>query len=103
MSGKPHRHSGKSKDQKQDEEARAKAPASFSPADFEKVGPRSIDGVEASDLPDDGRGNVETNPGKELRRKLPQSTGAIAPRDDVGMRGQPAAANAKDHGGRKNA
>ena len=72
MSGKPHRHSGKSREQKQSEESRTQAPGPFSPVDFEKVGPRSIDGVEASDLPDNGRGPVETNPGKELRRKLPQ-------------------------------
>ena len=101
MSAKPHRHSGLSKEQKQEQKQRQQTPRSFSPSDFEKVGPRSIDGVEASDLPDEGRGPVETNPGKELRRKLPQSTGAIAPGEDVGLRAEPDIADAEDHGHRK--
>ena len=101
MSGKPHRHSGLSKEEKQNEKASKPAPRAFSPSDFEKVGPRSIDGVEASDLPDEGRGPVETNPGKELRRKLPQTTGAIAPGDDVGIRAEPDIADAEDHGHRR--
>jgi hypothetical protein len=101
MSGKAHRHSGSSKDQKQNEQALEATPRPFGPSDFEKVGPRSIDGVEASDLPDGGRGPVETNPGKELRRKLPQKTGAIVPTEDVGIRAEPDIADAEDHGHRK--
>ena len=101
MSGKDHRHLGLSKEQKQDEQPREKMSRPFSPSDFEKVGPRSIDGVEASDLPDKGRGSVETNPGKELRRKLPQTTGAIGTGDDVGIRAEPDVADAQDHGHRK--
>ena len=68
------------------------------PRPFANVGPRSIDGVEASDLPDHGRGPVETNPGKELRRKLSQSTGAIEPTAEVGLRGEPEIADADQHG-----
>src|SRR4051812_20990041 len=68
------------------------------PRAFASVGPLSIDGVEASDLPDHGRGPVETNPGKELRRRLPQSTGAIEPTAEVGLRGEPEIADADQHG-----
>jgi len=70
------------------------------PADFEKVGPTDIGGVEASELPDRGRGPVETNIGKELRRKPPGKTGENAT-GEVGLRGEPDVADAKDHGGRK--
>jgi hypothetical protein len=45
--------------------------------DYEKVGPLSIEGVEVSDLPDKGRGDVFTNMGKEAARKLPQNTGGL--------------------------
>jgi hypothetical protein len=70
------------------------------PQDFEKIGPTDIDGVEASDLPDHGRGPVETNIGKEMRRKPPMQTGENET-GDVGIRGEPDIADAKDHGGRK--
>src|SRR4051812_7091685 len=36
------------------------------PRDYDNVGPLSIEGVEASDLPDKGRGNVDQNIGKAL-------------------------------------
>jgi len=72
-----------------------------SPLDFAKIGPRSVQGLEASELPDKGRGPIETNIGKELRRKLPQQTGAIEEGTDVGMRAVPDTADAKDHGHRK--
>ena len=39
--------------------------------DFAKVGPLSIDGVEARDFPDKGRGSIETEPGHEGKRRLP--------------------------------
>jgi hypothetical protein len=39
--------------------------------DFAKIGPLSIDGVEARDLPDKGRGSIETEPGHEGKRKIP--------------------------------
>jgi hypothetical protein len=54
-----------------------------------RVGPTSIEGVEASDLPDKGKGPVETNFGKELRRDLPEHTGEVIGEDDSGLRGQP--------------
>lgn len=100
MSAKPHRHSGSSKAEKSATSPNSKKGAGFSPSDFEKIGPRSIEGVEASDLPD-ARGPVETNLGKELRRKLPQNTGAINPATDVGLRGEPDIADAEEHGHRK--
>lgn len=56
------------------------------------VGPTSVEGVEASDLPAGGRGNVETDPGHELRRNLPQNTGEVVGSDlntDVGATGHP--------------
>jgi hypothetical protein len=66
-------------------------------------GPTSIAGAEASELPDKGRGTPETNPGKELSRKLSIQTGA-APESgaDVGLAATPNAADARDHGNRKN-
>ena len=63
-------------------------------------GPTSIDGVEARDLPDKGRGPVETIAGKELGRKTPMQTGGTVG-GDVGARAMPDAADAKDHGHRK--
>lgn len=63
-------------------------------------GPTGIEGVEASDLPDQGRGPVETDYGKEAARKTPDRTGGIIG-GDVGMRGTPDAAAADDDGGRK--
>ena len=65
------------------------------------TGPTSIAGAEASELPDHGRGPVETNIGKEMGRKLPGQTGAVASGTDVGLAGTPDAADARDHGGRK--
>ena len=70
------------------------------PKDFLKVGPTDADGVEASDLPDHGRGPVETNIGKELRRKPPMRTGENET-GETGLRGNPEVADAADHGGRK--
>jgi hypothetical protein len=103
MAGKPHRHSGTSKQAKQNQRAEQETDpqTSESPSDYAKVGPRSVQGLEASELPDKGRGPVETNIGKELRRKLPQDTGAIGEGTDVGMRATPDSADAKDHGHRK--
>lgn len=69
------------------------------PADYDKVGPLSIDGVEASDLPDKGRGDVFTNIGKEAARKLPQQTGDMGD-GQTGLRGDPDVAKAHNHGGR---
>ena len=70
------------------------------PADFDKVGPLSIDGVEASDLPDKGRGDVFTNIGKEAARKLPGNMGDMGS-GQTGLRGDPDVADAANHGGRK--
>ena len=67
------------------------------------VGPQSTEGVEASDLPDKGRGSVDQNIGKELRRKTPDKTGG-SPQEtggDVGIRAFPGSADAADHGPRK--
>lgn len=65
-----------------------------------KVGPITEDGVEASDLPDGGRGPVETDFGKEAARHLPQQTGG-AIGGDVGVRGHPDNVQADARGGRK--
>ena len=70
------------------------------PADFDKVGPLSVDGVEASDLPDKGRGDVFTDMGKEAGRKLPGNMGDMGS-GQTGLRGDPDVAEAADHGGRK--
>lgn len=75
----------------------AETGTSRSPVDFEKIGPRSIDGVEASDLPDDGRGDVFTDPSREAGRKLPQQTGQWGS-GDTGLRGDPEIADAKEYG-----
>ena len=66
------------------------------------IGPRDIDGAEASELPDHGRGTVDTDAAKVLGRKLPGQTGGV-PGDgtDVGLAGTPEIADARDHGGRK--
>ena len=64
-------------------------------AGYSDVGPRSIEGVEASDLPDKGRGSVDENVGKALKRKTPDHTGG-----DVGMRAMSSSADAADHGPR---
>ncbi len=62
----------------------------------------SINDLAASDLPDKGRGPVETNIGKELGRRLPKDTGIVsAPGVDVGMRGTKADYDLDKHGGRK--
>jgi hypothetical protein len=51
---------------------------------FADAGPVSIEGVEANDLPDHGRGPVETDLGHEGKRRLPQQDGTID--DEGGMR-----------------
>ena len=71
-------------------------------AGYANLGPRSIDGVEASDLPDKGRGTVDENIGKALGRKTADHTGGT-PQElggDVGLRANPDAAEAADHGPR---
>lgn len=65
--------------------------------DYGKVGPTSIEGVEASDLPDKGRGDMFTNISKEAGRKLPQQTGQWET-GDTGLRGDPDIADADEHG-----
>jgi hypothetical protein len=70
---------------------------------FPEIGPRSIEGVEASDLPDKGRGPVEQDFGREAGRKLPHQTGGkIGDATDTGIRAMPDTADAKDHGPRGN-
>ncbi len=70
-------------------------------AGYSDVGPRSIEGVEASDLPDKGRGTVDENIGKALGRKTPDHTGGTPQETggDVGLRATPDAADAADHRG----
>lgn len=65
-----------------------------------KQGPTSIHGAEASELPDKGRGPVETDRGKEGKRNLPHRTGGD-PAGEVGMRGTPDISDADEGGGRK--
>lgn len=65
-------------------------------------GPRDIDGLEASQLPDKGRGSVDTDRGKQLGRKPPGLTGGLGgDGDDVGLAGEPEVADIRDHGHRK--
>ena len=86
--------------QHQDSQQQQIATDTPTPGDFGKVGPRSIEGVEASDLPDKGRGPIDTNLSKEAGRKLPQQTGQWES-GDTGLRGDPDIADASDHGHRK--
>ena len=68
------------------------------------IAPTSIEGVEASDLPDKGRGDVFTDPGKEAARRGPQRTGeTVGPgaSHETGLRGDPDVADAANKGGRK--
>jgi len=65
-----------------------------------KVGPLTDEGVEASDLPDRGRGPVETDFGKEAARNLPQQTGGTIG-GEIGMRGHPDNVQSDARGGRK--
>lgn len=65
-----------------------------------KMAPLSKEGVEASDLPDGGRGPVETDFGKEAARNLPQQTGGTTG-GQTGMRGKPGNVKADARGGRK--
>ena len=67
------------------------------------AGPDSERGLEASEFEDHGRGSVDQNIGKVLRRKTadrtggtPQTTGG-----DVGISALPDSAEARDHGHRK--
>ncbi len=69
------------------------------PKGVEDIGPRSIEGVEASDLPDE-RGSVETDYGKEAGRDLPQHTGGEIG-GNSGLRGDAAERRADKFGGRK--
>ena len=72
--------------------------------DFEKVGPHSIDGLEASELPDKGRGDVFTDPAQEGKRRLPQETGeTVGPGSigEAGLRAEMDVGDADRHGGRK--
>lgn len=65
-------------------------------------GPVDIQGAEASELPDKGRGSVDTDRGKQAARKLPGQTGGLGgDGDDVGIAAEPDIADARDHGGRK--
>lgn len=64
------------------------------------IGPLSTEGVEARDLPDGGRGGVETDQHHQHARKLPQKTGENDT-GDVGMRAFPSSADMQDHGYRK--
>ena len=98
----PHRRRTEHRNHKQTQPVKAppKTRGTPGPYDFRQIGPLSPEGVVASDLPDHGRGSVNTNPGKELARKLPRRTGENS-LGDVGMRGTPDIADAEEHGHRK--
>jgi hypothetical protein len=66
--------------------------SSKGPQAARSTGPTSIEGVEASDLPEKGRGSIETDPGHELGRNVPHHTGEVVGSDinsDVGATGHP--------------
>ena len=65
------------------------------------IGPQDIEVAEASELPDHGRGPVETNIGREMGRKLPQETGGIIGGEGSGLAGEPELHNLGRHGARK--
>ena len=62
---------------------------------------KSIDAVEASDLPDGGRGPVEMDYGHESKRHMPQHHGGPMSGEDTGIRGDAAVRDADQFGGRK--
>jgi hypothetical protein len=63
------------------------------------IGPTSVQGLEASETPDE-RGSVDTEFAHEAKRKLPQQTGGVIG-GDVGLAALPDSADARDHGDRK--
>ena len=74
--------------------------------DREGEGPKSIAGLEASQLPDGGRTTPDGEPAAEsdihhdLSRKTPAETGGVVTEDgrsDVGMRGTPEIADLHDN------
>ena len=65
-------------------------------------GPRDIEGAAASELADGGRGSVDTNFGKQARRKRPDQIGGLGSNgEDVGLVGTPEMADVRQHGRRK--
>ena len=60
---------------------------------------KSIEGLEASDLPD-ARGSVESDYGKEAGRDVPQHHGGPVSGEDTGIRGDAAVRRAARHGPR---
>jgi hypothetical protein len=62
---------------------------------------KSVEGVEASDLPEGGRGPVETDYGHESKRDVPQHHGGPVSGEDTGIRGDAAVRDADHLGGRK--
>lgn len=63
------------------------------------AGPTSTEGIEANDLPDKGRGPVNTDPGHELDRNVPHRTGETRGstiNNDVGVAGKPEIRDADD-------
>ena len=81
-------------DQSKNEKSRSAAEHRGHPA-----GPTSTQGVEVSELPDKGRGSVETDPGQELGRHVPQHTGEVVGSDinrDTGLTGDPEIREADD-------
>ena len=67
------------------------------PALGHPTGPTSTEGLEASELPDGGRGSVNTDPGREKQRHLTSHTGEVVGSDlneDIGLTGTPAVRDA---------
>jgi hypothetical protein len=79
-----------------DQQDRKSSPGSI---DERRQGPTSLEGAEASELPDHGRGSTDTDRGKEAARKTPAQTGGVIG-GDVGVRAFPESADAADHGPR---
>jgi len=63
---------------------------------YDKVGPISIEGIEARDFPDKGRGSIETETAHEAKRIMPQQSGAID--QEGGMRASLDISDADRHG-----
>jgi hypothetical protein len=63
---------------------------------FDRIGPISIEGIEARDFPDKGRGPIETEKAHEAKRTLPQQSGAID--QEGGMRASLDISDADRHG-----
>jgi hypothetical protein len=100
---KSHKHSGQEMKRRRETQSGDGADKQTNPdtqnSAFAKVGPQSVDGIEASDLPDKGRGSPEQEQHYDIARKpMNHQGGVIGNGTDPGLRADPDLAEADDHG-----